>query len=144
MRKETAAKVLVVAGLLTLPFGISGGTADVPDTLISNTPPFSLYLWPDSLVNAGIFINLGIFMLGGILVAAGIALFRGAGRYAALGLALGLPLFAFFVPVVYVPPHTQCYFGCPPEGQYGSLTYLLLGHGGYFAGMLPSGHYYVC
>jgi len=52
---------------------------------------------------------------------------------------VGIALFAFFVPIAYVPPHVPCYFGCSPEGQYGSITYALLGHGGYYA----YGHYSV-
>ena len=59
-------------------------------------------------------------------------------RNVAISLAVvGVVAFAFFVPIAYVPPHTPCYHGCSPEGQYGSLTYVLLGHGGYYT----YGHY---
>jgi len=65
-------------------------------------------------------------------------------RYLALALGVvAVVAFAFFIPIAYVPPHTPCYFGCPPEGQYGSLTYVLLGHGGYSVGHFPFGQYSV-
>jgi hypothetical protein len=63
--------------------------------------------------------------------------------YVVLGLVLGVALFAFFVPITYVPPHYPCVHGCPPESQYGSLTYVILGHGGYSVGYFPFGRYSV-
>jgi len=64
-------------------------------------------------------------------------------RFAILVLLIGVALFAFFVPIAYVPPHTACYYGCPPVGQYGSLTYVIFGHGGYSVGYFPFGRYTV-
>ena len=63
-----------------------------------------------------------------------------------LALALGLVVvvaFAYFVPIAFVQPHSPCGYGCFSQVQYGSLTYLLLGHGGYYNGLLPWGHYSV-
>jgi len=62
-------------------------------------------------------------------------------RYLATALGLvALAAFAFFVPIVRIPPPSNCVF-CPVEPQYGSLTYALLGHGGHYAGILMSGYY---
>jgi hypothetical protein len=44
-------------------------------------------------------------------------------------LILGVVLFAYFIPVASIPPPSDCVFGCPAEPQYGSLTYVYLGHG---------------
>lgn len=63
-------------------------------------------------------------------------------RYPALALVLAAVLaFAFFVPIAAVPPHSPCGYGCLSQVQYGSLTYVLLGHGGYYNGLLPWGRY---
>ena len=43
-------------------------------------------------------------------------------------LILGVVLFLYFVPIVSIPPPSNCVF-CPIEPQYGSLTYIYLGHG---------------
>jgi len=60
-------------------------------------------------------------------------------------LVLGVVLFAYFAPVVIIPPPAVCVrYGCPgapPEPQYGSLTYVLLGHGGIYIGIPMSGYY---
>jgi len=61
-----------------------------------------------------------------------------------LALALGIVAvvaFAFFVPIASVPSHSPCYYGCFSQVQYGSLTHVLLGHGGYYVGILPWGRY---
>jgi hypothetical protein len=42
-------------------------------------------------------------------------------------LVLGVILFAYFVPIVSIPLPSNCVF-CP-RPQYGSLTYVFLGHG---------------
>jgi len=55
-------------------------------------------------------------------------------------LVLGVILFAYFVPIIGIPPPSNCVF-CPVEPQYGSLTYVLLGHGGYYVGIPMSGFY---
>ena len=57
-------------------------------------------------------------------------------------LVLGAILFAYFVPFVSIPPPPNCVF-CPVEPQYGSLTYVLLGHGGHYVGIAVSGDYSV-
>ena len=45
-------------------------------------------------------------------------------------LILGVILFAYFVPVVSIPLPSNCVNTlCPLEPQYGSLTYVYLGHG---------------
>jgi len=54
-------------------------------------------------------------------------------------LVLGLILFAYFVPIVDIYP-SRCVF-CPAEPLYGSLTYALLGHGGFYVGIPLSGYY---
>jgi hypothetical protein len=55
-------------------------------------------------------------------------------------LVLAVVLFAYFVPLVSIPPPSNCVF-CPVEPQYGSITYVLLGHGGFYAGFPLSGLY---
>jgi len=55
-------------------------------------------------------------------------------------LVVGIVLFAYFVPVVNIPPPSSCAF-CPAESQHGSLTYVLLGHGGFYVGIPMSGDY---
>jgi len=45
-------------------------------------------------------------------------------------LILAVILFAYFVPVVSIPLHCV---HCPIEPQYGSLTYVYLGHGATWA-----------
>jgi hypothetical protein len=55
-------------------------------------------------------------------------------------LIIGVVLFAYFVPVFGIPPPSNCVF-CPAEPQYGSLTYVLLGHGGQYVGFPMSGYY---
>jgi len=55
-------------------------------------------------------------------------------------LVLGVALFAYFVPVVSI--HFNCVNTlCPLEPQYGSLTYILIGHGGLYVGIPMSGSY---
>ena len=56
---------------------------------------------------------------------------------------LGVILFAYFVPVLSIPPPSNCVFelACPLRPQYGSLTYVLIGHGGSYFGTFPSGSY---
>jgi hypothetical protein len=49
-------------------------------------------------------------------------------------LVLGVILLPYFVPVVNIPPPPNCTFGCPVEPEYGSFTYILPGHGGFYAG----------
>ena len=55
-------------------------------------------------------------------------------------LVFAVILFAYFVPIVTIPPPSNCVF-CPLEPQYGSLTYALLGHGGHYVGIFMSGYY---
>ena len=60
-------------------------------------------------------------------------------------LVVGVILFAYFVPVLSVPPPSVCIrYACPGEPiepQYGSITYILSGHGGHYFGIPLSGYY---
>ena len=55
-------------------------------------------------------------------------------------LILGVVLFLYFVPIVSIPPPSNC-VNCPVEPQYGSLTYAPFGHGGHYVGIPMSGYY---
>jgi len=60
-------------------------------------------------------------------------------RYLALTLGMVVVVvFAFFVPIAYVPLNfAECGYGCFSHYQYSSLTGVLIGHGGYYF----EGHY---
>ena len=57
-------------------------------------------------------------------------------------LVFGVILSVYFVPIVSIPPRSNCVF-CLVEPRCGSLTYVLLGHGGLNVGIPMSGYYSV-